>query len=191
MFLYRSDYREPYEIFMRGFQSWGNNNNLLWHVRGSTIATINNRNQCGSAFISTSTRRQEAIKFNACSTNKCDFYIYEISPTGNFYSVKNSFQSACINFCEFEYFEAIENFERQDEYAAFKHISPSQIFRATRYMYNHLTHTYQRAETRKNARYSYSEHYQVNSEPYPHMVSALTPMPPELGLEVVELLLGE
>ncbi|EBN7971202.1 hypothetical protein RSL75_004327 [Salmonella enterica] len=187
MFLYRSDYRAPSEIFMRGFQSWGNNDNLLWHVRGLTIATINN--QYGSAFISTSTIRQKAIDFNAHSTNSRDFYIYEISSSGNFFSVKRSFQSACVRFGEFQYFEAIEQFGRQDEYVAFKHITPGQIFRATRYIYNHLTGIYQRAETRKNARYSYSECYQVNTEPYPHMVSALTPMPPELGLEVVELLL--
>ncbi|HHL2713201.1 TPA: hypothetical protein ACQ39K_004862 [Yersinia enterocolitica] len=191
MILYRSDYRSPASIFREGFRAWGRNDNLLWHVRGTTLLTSLNREKYGSAFISTSAERNIAVDFARASVVPRDFYLYEINPTDNFYKVSTCFETACIEFIEMEYLATLEQFQIQQEYVAHNTIPTKQIFRATRYIYKNERRKYLRAETRKNAHYESSGNYHTNSNAYHPLYSWNTQLPTALGMEVAELLLGD
>lgn len=132
-FFYRSDSRPPTGadgIFERGFHPWGENDNLLEHVQGDSLGE--HGAAASSAFVATSTDSGVAIGISAAEEEDgTEFYLYEIRPTNNFYSVDGSFRA--WGNSDAGYRAALEDFGHQQEYVAFGGISREQVFRATLY----------------------------------------------------------
>jgi len=133
--VYRTDYRPPVRtedgrpgIFSTGFHPWGENDNLVEHVEGTSLGI---EGASGSAFVGTTTSLQFATSRFFTSLGETEFYVYEVRPTDNFYSVVLSFESWARS--DPDYNDLLEDFSYQAEYAAFGGIAAEQILRATRY----------------------------------------------------------
>jgi hypothetical protein len=89
--VYRVDARAPDEIFMKGFKSWGSNDDVLAHVAGITTA-IGSRD---SAFVATTEDMAEAIRFlnHFVSANPgAAYWLYRIYADNRFYSTNSALQ---------------------------------------------------------------------------------------------------
>lgn len=161
--VYRMDKREPADIFEEGFKSWGTNDNLLEHIEGISMGVTDGS---GSAFVSTTSDRQYALDF-AQAVRLQNFYIYDIRPTDNFYSLNITFS----HFAQTDpgYNQILYNFESSNEYAAFNGISNSQIIRATRYVVENNVAT--PSQVFVNNAYV-NAITTANTQPYPHMYSS-------------------
>ncbi|EDV2568427.1 TPA: scabin-related ADP-ribosyltransferase [Salmonella enterica] len=165
-FFYRSDSRAPTGpsgIFETGFHPWGENDNLLNHVEADSLGEHDEA--LGSAFVATSTDVNVAFDISATEAGDgTKFYIYEVRPTDNFYSVEISFREWGRK--DSGYLRALDNFGDQHEYVAFGGISREQIRKATLYQIVNGVSVSSGVE--------YNTHYQeitsaANLGPYPHM----------------------
>ncbi|MDC9612631.1 hypothetical protein PSI19_01785 [Xenorhabdus khoisanae] len=165
-FFYRSDSRAPTGpggIFEMGFHPWGENDNLLEHVEADSLG--GHGGAPTSAFVATSTDSDVVVDISAAEEGDgTEFYLYEVRPTDNFYSVETSFRE--WGRTDSGYLEALDDFGDQHEYVAFGGISREQIRRATLYRIVNGIPVPSRIED--------NAHYQeitsaANPDPYPHM----------------------
>jgi len=128
--VYRADTRPPdgaSGIFSTGFHPWGENDNLAQHVLGFSLGE---ENQFGSAFVAT-TADFEFATGPFFAEGRTGFWVYEIRPTNNFYSVVLSFEHYVQT--DDYYQELLSDYRHQAEYAALGGIAREQIIRATYY----------------------------------------------------------
>lgn len=156
--VYRSDFREPGEVFSTGFHNWGENDSIEEHVQ-STSSGLNSVRD--SAFVSTSWDRQSAINVALLYMTETPFYIYDIRATDNFYNVP-------LTLDTYGYEELHEDFEDQHEYAALGGISAAQIISATRYTVAFVQGIPQVTEHETTSNPNYERiPTQANERPYP------------------------
>ncbi|MBD2801095.1 hypothetical protein ID854_11675 [Xenorhabdus sp. M] len=166
VFFYRVDYRPFTRISANnppGFNAWGTNDDLLRHVEGASLGGSNPTSPASeqSAFISTTSDLNQAISLGETITisgieglGRLPFYIYEIRPTDNFYSVERSFRYYEQQTGDTEiYNQMLAAFGDQREYAAYLHIPIAQIHRVIRYDYNAERNRYEVAQTVDNEDY--------------------------------------
>lgn len=165
-YFYRSDSRAPTGndgIFNTGFIPWGENDNLLEHVEAASLGE--HGGSPTSAFVATSTDSDVAVGVSASEEGDgTEFYLYEVRPTDNFYSVETSFRE--WGRADAGYLEALEDFGDQHEYAAFAGISSEQIRRATLYR---IENGIPVPSTVINNPHYREETSAANTGPYPHM----------------------
>jgi hypothetical protein len=123
--VYRVDSRPPEEVFVHGFQAWGNDHNIVAHVNGHTC-TGNTRT---SAFISTMTNYNMV---NALAENhlmeRLVTYIYSIRADSNFYDAAASVAYyQCYRPSSPLSISSIANSRRVREWAAVRRILPENI----------------------------------------------------------------
>lgn len=135
--VYRADGRAPDIIFIHGFNSWGDNNNIVAHALGLT-GGFGNRT---SAFIPTSPNQDSAMRFvrNELSVHPRGYryYMYDIRADDNLYYLSNIVH----DIYERSYRRRIGDELRvtlatEIEYTAYRQIHPSQIRGVSTYYYN-------------------------------------------------------
>ncbi|PHM47581.1 scabin-related ADP-ribosyltransferase [Xenorhabdus miraniensis] len=136
--VYRIDSRPPQQIFILngGFHPWGTNADLAEHIQDYSLGT--NQPAEGSAFVATTSNEEQAIEWGVMMSSSSEerFYVYNIRPTANFYSVVLSLQSFYARTGDRRYLELLNTYEEQKEYAAFNGISVTQIRRVDVYEYD-------------------------------------------------------
>jgi len=128
-FFYRVDTRSPEEIFLNGFTSLGDNDNVRDHSRGvSCFHSYRN-----SAFISVSTDPQYAASYarRMVASTGSAVYVYVIRSTTNFYRM-----SSTLRYNNYQ--TGIQNAEAQSEWIAYRSI-PSDIIQGAREYVNETT----------------------------------------------------
>ena len=127
-FVYRSDFREPANIFKNGMPSQGSNQNLLDHIYGNSCmgGTKN------TAFVATSLQKDFAIHFGwdlLWTTEDAGpyIYLYKIRASDNFFEVKNSLQKAFKSTGDENYKDALDTFGHEHEWVALGGIPANQI----------------------------------------------------------------
>ena len=122
---FRVDTRPPEEIFLNGFVSLGDNDNVKDHSRGvSCFHSLRN-----SAFISVSTDSLYAASYArrvVASTGR-PAYVYIIRSTLNFYRMSSTLRY-------YAYQAGIPNAETQSEWIAYRNIAPELILGVRRYI---------------------------------------------------------
>lgn len=174
-FFYRSDVRAPTGpngIFETGFHAWGENDNLLEHVQGDSLGQ---HGEESSAFVATSMNEYVAIDHALDELGDAygeegegegeEFYLYEIRPENNFYSVETSFREWASR--DSGYVAPLNGLGYEREYAALGGIARELIYRATLYRIGE-GNSYQQVEVMYNP-YYVNEISEANSAPYPHM----------------------
>jgi hypothetical protein len=94
-FVYRVDTRNPDDIFANGFKSWGNNDDIVAHILGTSCTR---ETELGgthdSAFVATTTDQDIVRRAVAAYSTGLDpgdqVYVYEIRADNNFYSAQTS-----------------------------------------------------------------------------------------------------
>lgn len=131
--VYRGDFREPEVIFESGFQSRGDNQEILLHIIGDS-----SRNNT-DAFISTTTSfdsvRQIASDILIPASVDDTWWVYAITPSNNFYDINNSLVIAAVNYSiplelNRQAYGLHSTFGWQNEVAAIHSIPRSQIIYA-------------------------------------------------------------
>ncbi|MEQ1964169.1 enterotoxin A family protein [Xenorhabdus khoisanae] len=127
--VYRADSRPPQQIFIQngGFHPWGTNADLAEHIQNYSLGA--DQPAEGSAFVATTTNEEQAIRWGVemSSPDEEPFYVYNIRPTANFYSVVLSLQAFYARTGDRRYLKLLNAYEEQREYAAFNGISVTQI----------------------------------------------------------------
>lgn len=131
MILYRIDNRAPDFVFNNGISSWGWNDNVVDHIDG---ASIENRS---SIYVST-TESMNVINRMALSLIRdgaaSNYWIYEIRPTSNFYSISNSIAQAILSTNDDDlranYISLRDTIAWEREWAAVRHIRYDQVISA-------------------------------------------------------------
>ncbi|MBE8595207.1 enterotoxin A family protein [Xenorhabdus sp. BG5] len=138
--VYRMDFR-PLERIIRdgGFRPLGMNDDIAQHVQGVEPQNEADR----SAFVATSTDPEFVFEWGADFDDEHDpFYIYDIRPTSNFYSVVSSLQYLYQQTDNNEYRRLINTFGYQSEYVAVGGIDISLVRGVWEYVYDNSTHYY-------------------------------------------------
>ncbi|MDE9553291.1 hypothetical protein KKJ06_20080 [Xenorhabdus bovienii] len=165
-FFYRADSRAPTGtdgIFDMGFHPWEENDNLLEHVEAASLGAHGGAPT--SAFVATSTDSNVAVDIYADGEGDGTvFYLYEVRPTNNFYSVETSFRE--WGRTDGGYLEALDDFGDQHEYVAFAGISREQIRSATLYRIENGMPVPSIVTNNPNYQEVTSA---ANTDPYPHM----------------------
>ncbi|MEX0445144.1 enterotoxin A family protein [Xenorhabdus sp. SGI246] len=140
--VYRMDTRPPERIFRTtggGFSPWGTNNNIVEHVQ--EYGDIEHA-AAASAFVSTTANEEVAIDWGVNFENRQTFYIYDIRPTTNFYSVILSLQNLYAQTGNTNYLRLINVYEDQEEYVAIRGIAVTQIRGAQEFLYDWVSNAY-------------------------------------------------
>ena len=124
-FVYRSDFREPSNIFNNGMKHLGNNENLIDHVTGDscTLGTMKN-----TAFVATSSDE-------------------------NFYDVQASLMKAYKGTGNKDYKETAEEFKAEREWVAYHGLPKELIMSANIYTKGAALGTGKFVRTEQNSRY--------------------------------------
>ncbi|PHM73499.1 enterotoxin A family protein [Xenorhabdus kozodoii] len=175
--VYRVDSR-PLERIIRagGFHSRGTNDDIARHVQGpDAFVPLEQETPADlSAFVATSTNREFTYEFGGSFPDDVHdpFYIYDIRPTANFYSVVLTLEHLYQQTGNDEYRRLISVFGDQAEYAAFGSIDISQVHGAQRYVYVSSRNTYVRnGDYIPNPSYQEAETY-PNTGPYIQQVQS-------------------
>ncbi|WP_340611271.1 enterotoxin A family protein [Xenorhabdus bharatensis] len=164
--LYRMDTRTPIEIFGpigRGFVSWGTNDDIVEHIQDYSVSTQGRA--AGSAFISTSVEREYVIEWGVDMDLRSPFYIYDIRPTVNFYSVVRSLTRLYEITRNENYFHLISDYQEQQEYVAVGNIPVTQIRGAWEFLYDAINNEYVEGSYIENMAY-HDDTTRPNTEPY-------------------------
>ncbi|CAK7193074.1 Pertussis toxin subunit 1 [Commensalibacter sp. Nvir] len=128
--VYRADTLTPDIVFQKGLQPPGNNMNLEYHVTGWSSSRYDSivRN---SAFVSTASTITLPINLIRDIIQPGQYYyLYDIRPTDNFYSVSLSMR----DLAEFQHVtlspELIERMDQENAYVSYGGVPPSLIERA-------------------------------------------------------------
>ncbi|MEB7886052.1 scabin-related ADP-ribosyltransferase [Serratia fonticola] len=148
IFVYRLDERNHVEIFSNGFQSWGQDEDILKHITGAST-----RNHT-SAYIATSSdvnylkkfaylygRSQRMFKGNTPET----LYVYKIRNQPNMISVKDFIARNNLTLPP-----SISFTDRQNEYLVLRKINKFDIVECQPYRLNADRTTYSQAEKIRN-----------------------------------------
>ncbi|WP_175972118.1 hypothetical protein [Burkholderia sp. BCC0322] len=139
--VYRVDDRDPSVIFINGFASWGRNASIDAHVSGDSV-----REQT-SSWISTTSNFDSAVRIagtrfnlNPSSRNRVS-WIYEIAQTNNMYDfnriIQNEQSGWFLSDERRDHLNALRmRYEAQSEIGALSTISPYQIVRARRFVWD-------------------------------------------------------
>ncbi|WP_157879458.1 enterotoxin A family protein [Xenorhabdus poinarii] len=169
--VYRMDTRPPEEIFhpaKGGFSPWGTNDNLVEHVQG---VFDREHRATASAFVSTTTDRDFAINWGRGFGMEI-FYVYEIRPTANFYSVVRSLQRLYAQTGRREYWSLMNLCENQAEYVAIRGIGVTQIRGVHRFRYSENDHAYIEDDYLNNELY---QNYRTEANPVAYIPTAQLP----------------
>ncbi|CAM4007800.1 enterotoxin A family protein [Xenorhabdus thuongxuanensis] len=133
--VYRMDFRPLERIIIDGgFLPLGTNDDIVQHVQGVDLEGSIGGN---SAFVSTSTDREFAFEWGADFNEAHEpFYIYDIRPTPNFYSVLLSLEYLYQQTDDSRYQNLINTFGHQAEYVALGGISIEQVYGMQEYVYD-------------------------------------------------------
>ncbi|MDC9613485.1 enterotoxin A family protein [Xenorhabdus khoisanae] len=125
--VYRVDSRPPERIFIPngGFHPWGTNVDLAEHIQNYSLGT--DQPAEGSAFVATTTNEEQAIEWGVDMSDRERFYVYNIRPTANFYSVVSSLQAFYDITSDQRYLELLDIYAQQQEYVALNGIPVTQI----------------------------------------------------------------
>lgn len=129
--LYRIDNRTPDLVFNNGISSWGWNENVVDHIDGTSIEDRS------SIYVST-TESMNVINRMALSfirgNSANDYWVYEIRPTSNFYSIFNSIAQAISSTNDDDlrtnYISLRDTIAWEREWAAVRHILYDQVISA-------------------------------------------------------------
>ena len=130
--VYRVDSRPPEVIFASGFNSWGNNDSLLDHVIGDSLAESN------SAFVATSGNLRAALNFavSEFAVTGSNFWLYRIEPDGSFWNINTSLEYIAETASDSEARTAgmaLITYSQQEEWVALRQVPTTLIHSATRY----------------------------------------------------------
>ncbi|MFD1792195.1 hypothetical protein ACFSE0_11160 [Ochrobactrum teleogrylli] len=130
--LFRADRRDPSIIFASGFQSWGDDEDIIRHVSGYSVGVFPSSN-----YVATTTSAEIAAKFLSWDQSYQTFWVYTIRPNNSFYSANLSLREI-VNTSNDENViaEARSLISSQNEWLALRQIPPSQIISATEYRNN-------------------------------------------------------
>jgi len=93
-YVYRMDSRPPEDIFINGFSSWGENDNVFSHITGASCVEQDQQHR-DSGFISTSANREWAMAMTYIRSRQFtdeNIYYYRIRADGNFYNAESSLE---------------------------------------------------------------------------------------------------
>ncbi|BET96671.1 enterotoxin A family protein [Xenorhabdus taiwanensis] len=167
--VYRMDYRSLEEIIAAGgFRPLGTNDDVARHVQG--IEPQNPLDPAeNSAFVATSTDRAFAYDWGSAFLDEQHdpFYLYDIRPTSNFYSVVLTLEHLYQQTNNERYRDLIRNFGYQQEYVAARGgIDITQIRGAQRFEYVRNTNDYVRSGGYINNPYYQQADTLPNTGPY-------------------------
>lgn len=135
-YVYRVDDQSPDIVFIRGFQTWGNNINVALHIRGYSASTGSR----DSAFISTTTQLNFAYTFMSLRIRPGrPFYIYRIRADENFYSALRTMNHLATRWNARLDPVTHTILLRENEYIAYNGIPADHVMEVTTYTINSVT----------------------------------------------------
>ena len=133
--VYWMDYRNPADIFARGFEALGDNDSLEDHVNGKSCKTAHGTST--TAFVATTSSKQFAIDWGRdrafLHPGATEFYVYKMQATENFYSAGASLREASRRTGESKYVALADHYDYQKEWLAVGGVPTSQIEMADAY----------------------------------------------------------
>ncbi len=127
MVVYRSDYRKPADIFVKGFETLGDNDSLEDHVSGSSCRTGTST----TAFVATTSSENFAVSWGRdraiIHPGASEFYVYKMRATENFYSAGASLREAYRRTGDVKYVALADHYEYQKEWLAVGGVPASQV----------------------------------------------------------------
>ncbi|NLS53877.1 hypothetical protein [Hafnia alvei] len=135
-FVYRFDTRPPSDIFVNGFTSWGNNENVFAHIGGRSCIQVEGSER-DSAFIATSSditwSTARALQLSMQSPDQ-PVYLYRIRADAGFYPGMESLDAYARDNPEARISPANRTVQEEaHEYLALNRILPENIESATRF----------------------------------------------------------
>lgn len=131
-YTYRVDSRPPGVVFLEGFKSLGNNDNLYLHVEGMTCYTGSRE----SAFVSTSASRDFSVGWGQLNRPGTTYYVYRIRATDNFYDAYQSLMSGYNSTGNASLYNTASTHRYQEEFSALGGVAASQIVEAEEFNSN-------------------------------------------------------
>ena len=166
MFVYRSDYRKPADIFAKGFEALGDNDSLEDHVSGSSCRTGTST----TAFVATTASENFAISWGRdraiLHSAATEFYVYKMRATENFYSAGASLREAYRKTGDEKYEALANHYEYQKEWLAVGGVPSSQIEMADVYSTPDKSGNVVRLRSEVNSNYDRTIQGSGNPKPY-------------------------
>jgi pertussis toxin subunit 1 len=166
MFVYRSDYRKPADIFVKGFEALGDNDSLEDHVMGSSCRTGTST----TAFVATTSSETFAVNWGRdraiIHSGASEFYVYKMRATENFYSAGASLREAYRKTGDSKYVALADHYEYQKEWLAVGGVPASQVEMADVYSTPDKSGNVVRIRSEVNPNYDRTIEGSGNPKPY-------------------------